>query len=461
VAKSALRRDRAGVGYFACLPILWRWESGVLNQLKISKPGKFAEMSGLRPNNPRRQIVYIWPYLEWGGAQIYFAGIMKHIRNRYEVLAVMPKGSDARIQGYLQRLGVKLDFFNAHLDNVPTAALSKKIKRRFVNARCSAVIARYLSRNGFENTLLHADFGPWSSFFLLLYLSLRTNIVVTLHIAIPRLSPLRRLEWQIKFRILSLLPGFHLLVSNQDMYNSLRSYVGDKLLKTVRVAYTGVDELEIQEALSGRWDRQSICRHYNLPQNRFMVFSLGQLVQRKGYLVLLEAVRCLHAKYPNLFFVWIGEGNLRMEIERKIESAGLQGSVRVITPGEIGPERLDLLHLLRAADLFVHPSFSEGLPGALLEAMALGKASIASRVNAIPEVISDGKTGMLVPPGDHEALAGAIAALAFDSDRRNALGEAGQAIVLSQFTETITARVTAACYDACFGIDTNALMQHR
>jgi glycosyltransferase involved in cell wall biosynthesis len=401
-----------------------------------------------QPSNHR--ILYVWPYLEWGGVQIYFSGIMKHIRGRFDICAVMPKGSDPRIQGYLQQLGVKLEFFDAHIDDAPAATFGRKIKRRLTNARCSFIIARCLSRNGLSSALLHADFGPWAFFFLLFYLSMRTSVVVTLHSAIPRLPPLRYLEWWFKFRTLCLLPGFRLLTSNQEMYNSLRPYVGERFLQTVGVAYTGVDLVEMHEALAGVWDRISVCSRYSLPQDRFLVFSIGRLVRKKGCDILLDAVQVLKAKNMKLFFVWIGEGELQQEIERKIDDAGLRDSIRVISPKEVGPERLDLLRLLRTADLFVHPSFREGLPGALLEAMALGKACIASRVNAIPEVIQDGVSGILVPPGDHAALADAIAALASDSDRRNALAQAGQSTVLSRFTEEIAAQVTAECYESCF-----------
>jgi glycosyltransferase involved in cell wall biosynthesis len=405
----------------------------------------------IKEKSPKSRILYVWPYMEWGGAQIYFAGIMKHVRDRYDVWALMPEGSDSKLQGYLKRLGVRLDFFDAHLDRASATTIIGKIKRRITNARCSLELARHLSRNGFPRTLLQADIGPWASFFLLFYLSLRTNVVVTLHIAIPKLSPLRHLEWLLKFKILTLLPGFHLLVSNRDMYNSLKSFVRPRYLRTIRIAYTGVDDLEIQEALSDDWDRQSICKYYGLPQDRFLVFSLGQLVERKGYLVLLDAIHQLQAKQPNLFFVWIGAGNLQPEIERRIDSFNLRDYVRVVSPNEIGSERLDLLHFLRAADLFVHPSFSEGLPGALLEAMALGKPCIATCVNAIPEAITHGESGILVPPGDFDALAEAITSLATDPARRNALAQAGQAIVLSRFTEAKAAQVTAACYDSCFG----------
>lgn len=89
--------------------------------------------------------------------------------------------------------------------------------------------------------------------------------------------------------------------------------------------------------------------------------------------------------------------------------------------------------MLAALDLFVLPSRWEGFGLVLLEAMAAGRAVVASRVSAIPEVVEDGVTGLLVPPGDPAALAAAIGALLADPARRAAMGAAGRARVTTRF----------------------------
>jgi glycosyltransferase involved in cell wall biosynthesis len=121
---------------------------------------------------------------------------------------------------------------------------------------------------------------------------------------------------------------------------------------------------------------------------------------------------------------------------------------RIIPPAQIGSDRLDILRLIQIAQLFVHPSFQEGLPGAVLEAMALGKPCVASRVNAIPEVIVDNETGLLVPPGDR-ALTNAIHRIYSDSALRERLAKAGRDLVLTHFDERIAAQTTVDCYDSC------------
>jgi len=405
--------------------------------------------SSITPGRENRQVLYIWPYLEWAGAQIYFMSIMKLAKEHYHVRAIMPAGSDSKILGYMQRIGVNCEFFSAHLDTSPARTVWEKVKRRLRNAYCSLVIVQYLSHKPLKHVILHLDMAPWSSFWLLSYLSLRSNVNVTLHSAVPRLPWLRRLEWQFKFRILSFIPGFRLLVSNRDMLKSLKSYLSDRYLSSVPIAYTGVDTNEIRQALEARPDRDWLYKKHDLPAGRFLVFSVGQIIPRKGCLVLINAIKKLHAFRPPLFFVWIGDGAQRNEIERSIEQDGLHDSFKIIKPADIGPARLDLLELIQLADVFVHPSFYEGLPGAILEAMALGKACVASRVNGIPEAIQDRETGLLIPAGDSAALAAAITELVRDSALRERLARNGQAYVNKHFDERIAAQITVRHYDAC------------
>lgn len=396
-----------------------------------------------------KEVLYIWPYLEWGGAQIYFAGLMKFARDKYAVRAVMPEGSAARLLSYMERLDVPCDFFDAHWDVAPAPSLKLKLRRRWRKAYAEFVLARHLSRRDLRRSILHVDAGPWQSFWLLLYLALRSNVFVTMHTALPAMSWPRRMEWRLKFLLLNSLRGFHLLASNRDMLKSLKPYLPEKSLSPIRIAYSGIDRDEITRALEAEFERARVCERYSLPAKNFLVFGMGQFIERKGCWVLLEAAKRILEKDADVNFVWLGTGELNEADAKRIESYGLGQSFRVITPAEIGPQRSDLLQLLRLADMFVLPSFNEGLPIALLEAMALGKACVASRINAIPEAVTDRETGILVEAGDARALASAIEELKEDEAMRRRIAVAGQAFVLEHFDERDTARITVDCYDAC------------
>src|SRR6185369_8291313 len=90
-------------------------------------------------------------------------------------------------------------------------------------------------------------------------------------------------------------------------------------------------------------------------------------------------------------------------------------------------QRADVARLLGAMDVFVLPSLKEALPIAVLEAMAMGLPAVATRVGGVPEVVEDGTTGFVVPPGDEAALRGALAGLVTEPALRARLGAAGQA----------------------------------
>jgi glycosyltransferase involved in cell wall biosynthesis len=414
-----------------------------------------AQVAAARDRLPARmserakEVLYIWPYLEWGGAQIYFAGLMKFAREKYAVRAVMPEGSAARLLSYMERLEVPCDFFGAHWDVSPAPSLKLKLRRRWRKAYTEFVLARHLSRKDLRQSILHVDAGPWQSFWLLLYLSLRSDVFVTMHTALPAMSWPRRMEWKLKFMLLNSLRSFHLLASNRDMLKSLVPYLPEKSLSPIRIAYSGIDRDEITKALEADFERARLCEKFSLARNDFLVFGMGQFIERKGCWVLLEAAKHLLDEDDAISFVWLGTGALSDEDQHRIEAYGLGQSFRVITPAEIGPQRADLLQLLRLADMFVLPSFNEGLPIALLEAMALGKACVASRINAVPEAVTDHETGILVEAGDHLALAAAIRELKANTLLRERIALAGQNFVLENFDERDTARITVDCYDAC------------
>ena len=149
----------------------------------------------------------------------------------------------------------------------------------------------------------------------------------------------------------------------------------------------------------------------------------------KGLPNLIAAVAELAPRRPRLR-VWIAgrEGALTGELERRIAAAGLGERVRVLG------HRDDLPEVLAAADLFVFPSLYEGLPGAVIEAMALGLPVVASDIPPVREVVEPDASALLVPPGDPESLAAAIDAMLTDRARAAAFGRRGREIFEERFT---------------------------
>lgn len=151
-----------------------------------------------------------------------------------------------------------------------------------------------------------------------------------------------------------------------------------------------------------------------------IILAAGRLSPEKGFSVLVEAARTICEALPTAGVVIFGDGPLRDSLEARVAELGLTG--RVVLPGF----RSDLDSLIGAADVVVLPSFTEGLPNVALEASAAGVPVVATAVGGIPEVISDGETGTLVPAGQPTALAAAVIDLLRDPALRSSFGNAAR-----------------------------------
>jgi len=147
----------------------------------------------------------------------------------------------------------------------------------------------------------------------------------------------------------------------------------------------------------------------------FLLLSAGRLVPEKGQRILIQAATQVLQEFPSALFAIAGDGPLRVELQALADSLGISDGVKLLG------NRTDMPALLAACDIFVLSSLSEGLPMALLEAMAAGKALVSTDVGGIPAALDDGNCGLLVPAGDAPALANAMLKLLRDASLRNKL----------------------------------------
>ena len=154
---------------------------------------------------------------------------------------------------------------------------------------------------------------------------------------------------------------------------------------------------------------------------------VGRLAPVKGLRVLVEAFGRVLATHPSARLTLIGDGPDRATLEAL--AAPLGGAVRFT--GYLSQQAV--ADALAGCDLFVLPSFAEGVPVVLMEAMASARPVVATRITGVPELVEDGTSGLLVPPGDPEALADAIATLVADPEARARMGAAGRARVTASF----------------------------
>jgi glycosyltransferase involved in cell wall biosynthesis len=158
-----------------------------------------------------------------------------------------------------------------------------------------------------------------------------------------------------------------------------------------------------------------------------LVLTVGRLHRQKGYDVLIRAFAQVRKEYSTLQLLIIGEGEEENSLKNLAKSLDLTD--QVIFAGL----RLDSDRIFPLAELFVLPSLWEGMPNAVLEAMAAGKPVVATDVGGVPELVLHGETGLLVPPGDPDALARAILDLCADPVKAHTMGEAGRVRVHEHF----------------------------
>lgn len=171
-----------------------------------------------------------------------------------------------------------------------------------------------------------------------------------------------------------------------------------------------------------------------------LVGFVGRFVPDKGGAVLLAAAQTVLAAYPNAKFVFAGEGPARAEWEALAVKLGV--AARVVFPGN----RKDMPAVYAALDMVVLPSFQEAMPMCLLEAMAAAKPVIATTVGAIPKLVVPGVTGLLLKPGDADALSAAILRLLRDPELGRTMGEHGRSHVARHFAADVVGRRYVALY---------------
>jgi len=159
------------------------------------------------------------------------------------------------------------------------------------------------------------------------------------------------------------------------------------------------------------------------------VGTVGRPIPEKGHASLIEAVPAVLAQHPRTQFLIVGDGSLRAELQQRVAARG-HGD-RVCFAGA----RADVPEMLALMDVFAFPSLSEGFGIAVIEAMASRLPVVASAIRPLSDIVIEGTTGFLVPPGDAPALAASLIQLLDDPDRRRTMGDNGRALVERQYSD--------------------------
>lgn len=242
-----------------------------------------------------------------------------------------------------------------------------------------------------------------------------------------------------------------------SFYNRLNIFFMKKADKIVAVSQSLADEMIRQGISSAKIDvidnginldriankRMGIeaRKGFGLNGTHKIFGTVASLTLEKGHVYLLEAARHVIDKYPECRFVIVGDGPQRQSLEETTAHLGLNGKVTFTGSRSDIPEILSLL------DVFVLPSLKEGLPMALLEAMAAKVPVIATNVGAVPKLIEDGVSGILIPPKDSQAISNAIMEVLSDEQRALNMAQKGFERVRDNYSSATMAQKYLALYN--------------
>jgi glycosyltransferase involved in cell wall biosynthesis len=187
--------------------------------------------------------------------------------------------------------------------------------------------------------------------------------------------------------------------------------------------------METKAFLDPPVSREEVRRQLGLRQNDIVIGTIARLFYLKGHDDLLDLAPDLCRRFPDVRFLWVGDGLLRQQFEERMNGMGLRD--RFVLTGLVPPGRIP--ELTGAMDILVHPSRREGLARALPQGSLAGKPVVTYDVDGNREALIEGKTGFAVPAFDKALLARPIEKLVTDATLRQRMGEAGRAFALSRF----------------------------
>ncbi|APV49648.1 glycosyl transferase family 1 [Betaproteobacteria bacterium GR16-43] len=353
------------------------------------------------------KILHTESSLGWGGQEIRVLTEARGVaRAGHEVLLAAPV--ESRIHGEAKRFGVE--------------AVALPIGRKGVTGL--AALRRLLGQSAFDVVNTHSSTDSWLSALARATSGSKAAIVRTRHISasVPRNATTRWLYRQAD-RIVTTGEKLRLQVIEE-------AAVAPDLVVSVP---TGIDL-----ACFHPGERAAARAATQLPADALVVGIVATLRSWKGHRYLIEAIAAMHRADVRL--VVVGDGPQREALEALARERHV--------PAVFAGNQDDVAPWLQALDLFCLPSYAnEGVPQALMQAMACGLPVITTDVGSIGEIVTDGVTGLLVTPQDAAALRSAIEALLGDADRRRALGESAAARARERFGEALMVERMIAAFE--------------
>lgn len=354
------------------------------------------------------RVLYLYENLNIGGAEQLLVTTLKYLDRGKFMPLVYCIGKKGRLADEIEKNGIpvkllnkKSTFYNIGIV-LDLIKILKTEKPDVLHAnlfypsyfgRIAAFVARVpvviVTEHG-----THSNFKKWYHYFIDFTLSIITTKIIAVSCAVK--------EYLLK-------------------YSHIRA-------SKISVVYNAVD-FERFDCVYDT-DKGVIRRKLNFPDSDFLIGAVSNLAPWKGQHILLEAFNDVRKAFPAASLYIIGRDNNGFKL--RLEKFALENNF--LEKVHFLGERRDVPQILRALDVFVLPSLSEGLGISLLEAMYLGLPAIASGTEGVLEIIEDNKDGLLFPPGDHKALAEKLIEVFKDRERAESLGASAREKIKKNFS---------------------------
>lgn len=281
--------------------------------------------------------------------------------------------------------------------------------RRTLDPRWVLALRRHLRRTRPDLIHVHSPLVAAVTRLVTRTIRHRPPIVTTEHNTWPAYGWFTRLANRLTFR----LDDAHLAVST-----GVLSSMPPEFRKMTEVVVHGV---ELKSIAAQRNERDKVRFELGIRPDQIVISTVANLRWHKDYPALLTAAKAVIDRGCDVVFLAVGQGPLEAEIRARHHELGLGDRFRLLG------YRADAIRLLAGSDIFVLASLQEGFPIALMEALAIGLPVVATDAGGIPDAVSSGREGFLVPRGDPQALAEALIVLAQDEELRLSMADAAEA----------------------------------
>jgi len=367
-----------------------------------------------------------------GSAENTFLTVMGLDKERYDVILIRGLSLESNMTVY-EYEAIENNLGELEREGIRIITIPELVRRihPYYDLKALFILIRIFRREHPHIVHTHTSktgiLGRWAAFFAGVPVIIHTPHG---HIFWGYFGRLKTVVYILLEKISALITDMLVMLTEQEKRDHLGVHVAPE--EKFTVIHSGVN---LRRFKNVPVDPSEMKRKLGIPEDSLVVGTAGRLTPVKGPEYLIQAAKEITAVRQDVSFVFLGDGEIRNQLEAMVEQLGLKENVKFLG------WRQDVAEVMSIFDIFVLPSLNEGMGRVLVEAMALGKPIVASDIGGIPDLVVQGENGYLVPVGDVETLAVRTRELLDDSGKREEMGNTGRRYVAKYSSEEMVEKI--------------------